>query len=45
MTVILGPAVCKVCRALVFWADVRYGPTPGHAWRDENGRIHHCAKA
>ena len=43
MKVILGPAVCKVCRALVFWATGNGRHVAG--WRDENGRIHHCAKA
>ena len=44
MKVILGPAVCKVCRALVFWATDNGRAAHVAGWRDENGRAHHCAK-
>jgi hypothetical protein len=37
----LGPAPCKQCRALVYWATFGVIRRTA-AWRDANGRIHHC---
>jgi hypothetical protein len=39
---LLGPCPCQGCGQLVYWADLPYGPTPGRAWRDPDGKMHRC---
>jgi hypothetical protein len=44
MRIIVGPALCHECKQPVYWADVKYGRTPGRAWRNADGTMHRCAK-
>lgn len=45
MRIVLGPVPCHGCHAPVYFSDVRWGATPGRAWRDQQGQLHNCEAA
>ena len=42
MKVILGPAVCKVCRRAVYWATGKGRAAHDPKWRNADGKLHRC---
>jgi hypothetical protein len=42
----LGPAPCKQCRALVWWATMpKLKSGTRRAWRNADGKLHRCKRA